>query len=101
MKHYRILEKKDDTKYYIIQYTQNLFLGLFYWKNLTLTHYTKYEDSLNEVKKIILQTDYNTDTCGYHYIDAYKLFKYKEVKEVKEEVKVHSNKNKSVFIPKK
>lgn len=79
MRHFRILEKKDDTKYYIIQYTKKLFLGLFYWKKLNdgVYSYTKYEDALNKVKSIIDKTDYVTDTSVYHYIDAYKLYKSK------------------------
>lgn len=79
MKHYRILEKKGKTKHYIIQYLSNMFFGLSYWKNhchSTLpTTYVKYEDALTAVKKVILQSDYETSDLGYHYIDAYKIFK--------------------------
>ena len=76
MKHYRILEKKDINKEYTIQYLQKLFFGLFYWKNANNSKYYKYEEAFNEVKKIIAQVDYDNIQYGYHYIDAYKIFKY-------------------------
>lgn len=88
MKHYRILEIKDDQKQYIIQYLKPIFFGLFFWKKVNDTIYYKYDDALIEVKKIIKNEDYNTDYRGYHYIDAYKLFKPKTVKEVIKEVPV-------------
>ena len=77
MKHYRILEKKEDTKFYIIQYSQPIFIGLFYWKNLNFIKYNKYDDALSVVKDVILQEDYDTTSSIYHYIDAYKIFKSK------------------------
>lgn len=77
MKHYRILEKKDDRKIYIIEYLNPLFFGLSYWKKLNNTEYNKYDEALSEVKAIIKQEDYETTTIGYHYIDAYKLIKSK------------------------
>lgn len=83
MKHYRILEKKEDIKTYKIQYQKQLFLGLHYWKNLdgiVPTYYNKYEDALSEIKRVITQSDYETSFVGYHYIDAYKLFKNKPIK---------------------
>lgn len=77
MKHYRILERKEDTKNYTIQYAQPIFIGLYYWKNLNWTKYNKYDDALSAVKDIILQEDYETSLLTYHYIDAYKIFKSK------------------------
>jgi hypothetical protein len=82
MRHYRILEKKKDEKTYIIQYTQKLFFGLFFWKKLNNMIYYKYEDAFNIVKGIITQTDYETLDFGYHYVDAYKIFKPKEIKKI-------------------
>jgi hypothetical protein len=78
MKHYRILEKKGEQKQYIIQYLKKLFFGLYYWKKLDKTIYYKYDDALNGVKQVLVQEDYETSEYGYHYIDAYKMFKYKE-----------------------
>lgn len=78
MKHYRILEIKGEKKQYIIQYLNNVFFGLFNWKKLNNTIYNKYEDAFNDVKKIINHNDYETSQLGYHYIDAYKIFKYKK-----------------------
>lgn len=81
MKHYRILERKDITKVgsiYIIQYSKPLIFGLFYWKDMYVSGeymYSKYDAALTAVKKIISQEDYETPTVGYHYIDAYKIFK--------------------------
>lgn len=80
MKHYRILEKKIPTfenysKQYTIQYLNMGIFGLFYWKNLDNNVYHKYEEALNAVKKVIVKEDYETPTIGYHYIDAYKIFK--------------------------
>lgn len=77
MKHFRILEKKDINKEYTIQYLKKLFFGLFYWKNVDNTKYYKYEEAFNEVKKMIKQEDYDNLSYGYHYIDAYKIFKVK------------------------
>lgn len=74
MKHYRILEKKGETKQYTIQYLSSIF-GLLYWKNLDSKNYSKYDEALTAVKKVIVQEDYETPTVGYHYIDAYKIFK--------------------------
>ena len=74
MKHYRILEKKGETKQYTIQYLNSIF-GLIYWNNLDNKTYTKYDEALTAVKKVIVQEDYETPTVGYHYIDAYKIFK--------------------------
>lgn len=88
MKHYRILEMKDDQKSYIIQYLKPFF-GLFFWKKANDSIYTKYDEALNDVKKIINQEDYDTKFKGYHYIDAYKLFKPRTVKEVIKEVPVY------------
>ena len=108
MKHYRILEIKNDQKQYVIQYLKPFF-GLFFWKKANDIIYTKYDDALTEVKKIILKEDYDTLNTGYHYIDAFKLFKPKAkdvVKETTIETKIVSKKpiqkikNKSVFIPK-
>lgn len=88
MKHYRILEKKGETKQYTIQYSKPLFFGLFYWKTINISEdynpeiipdssktYNKYDAALTAVKKVIVQEDYETPTVGYHYIDAYKIFK--------------------------
>lgn len=79
MRHYRILETKNDTKNYIIQYLQPIFFGLNYWKNLNFMKYNKYDEALTEVKNIILQEDYETSSKVYHYIDAYKIFKSKNI----------------------
>ena len=78
MKHYRILEKKDKTKQYIIQYLKKLFFGLYYWKKLDNNIYYKYDEALSEVKAVIKQDDYESDTLAYHYVDAYKIFKTKK-----------------------
>jgi len=75
MAHYRILEKKIGTKQYIIEYLEKTFLGFYRWKNLNNISYTKYEEALTAVKKVIVQEDYETTEFGYHYIDAYKIFK--------------------------
>jgi hypothetical protein len=102
MKHYRILEKKEDIKIYKIQYQQKLFLGLYFWKNYYLHTFSKYEDALSEIKNIIDKSDYETSTIGYHYIDAYKLFKtVKPTPPPSQIIKDgKDSKNKSVFIPK-
>ncbi len=108
MKHFRILEiKGSKNKQYIIQYIKKIFLGLFIWKKFNDIIYNKYEDALNDIKQNIIYNDYETTKLGYHYIDAYKIFKYKEepkkVKEVKE-VDITKNKkmvHRSVFIPNK
>ena len=118
MKHYRILERKGDKKEYIIQYLKKFIFGLYFWKKVDNTIYNKYEEALNGVKKIINQNDYETPTLGFHYIDAYKIFKYSTTKEAENtSVKMTpTNKinkstlaqgsepktkvNKSVFIPK-
>ena len=86
MNHYRILETKNN-KQYTIQYLKPLFFGLSYWKYLDNKTYRKYEDALNGVKKVITQSDYETKTIGYHYVDAYKIFK-----SVKETQKIISKK---------
>lgn len=107
MKHYRILEKKGDKKEYTIQYLKKLFFGLYYWKKVNKTIYYKYEEAFNEVKQLISQIDYETLEFGYHYIDAYKIFKapikivsppsfIPPVTPVTSEI----NKPKSVFVPK-
>ena len=81
MKHYRILERKDITKLgsiYTIQYSKPLIFGLSYWKTLNISGdymYNKYDAALTAVKKVITQEDYETPLVGYHYIDAYKIFK--------------------------
>lgn len=80
MKHFRILEIKDDIKQYVIEYQRQLFFGLSFWKKYNKNKYNKYDDALSEVKKIINDEDYNTPYFGYHYIDAYKLFKSKDLK---------------------
>ena len=97
MKHYMILETKKDKKY-TIQYLKKTFFGLSYWKNLNNNTYKKYEDALNEIKKVIKQDDYETSLFGYHYIDAYKIFKSKEIIPQSAHRK---GINKSVFVPKK
>lgn len=79
MKHYRILEKKNQ-KEYTIQYLTTFF-GVQIWKKLNSTIHYKYDDALTEIKKVITPEDYEDSEYGYHYIDAYKLFKTKEVKE--------------------
>lgn len=76
MRHFRILEKKDDHKQYIIQYLKPTFFGFQVWKNLNNTLYNKYDEALTEIKKVIKQEDYETPSYGYHYIDAYKIFKF-------------------------
>lgn len=97
MKHYRILEKKiinDITngvgkKEYIIQYLQKLFFGLYYWKKLNNVKYYKYEEAFNEVKQLINQSDYDNEKFGYHYVDAYKVFKVtKEIQKKEEPIEV-------------
>jgi len=75
MKHYRILEKKGEKKEYKIQYLKKLIFGLHYWKKNNNIIYYKYEDAFNEVKQLIVQIDYDNLEFGYHYIDAYKIFK--------------------------
>ena len=77
MKHYRILEKKKTQKEYTIQYLKPTFFGLQIWKNLNSKTYYKYDEALTEIKKVIKEEDYETQEFGYHYIDAYKLFKSK------------------------
>ena len=91
MKHYRILERKvinDITngigkKEYIIQYLKKFIFGLYYWKKVNGTIYYKYEEAFNEAKKLMLQSDYEDEKYGYHYIDAYKIFKGNNLKEAK------------------
>ena len=91
MKHYRILEKKNKSKEYIIQYLKPIFFGFQIWKNINKT-FSKYDDALNEIKKVIKNEDYDNSTIGYHYVDAYKFFKIKEQKPTKELLKVsHTN----------
>lgn len=79
MKHYRILEKKGKIKQYTIQYLSNIIFGISYWKNyydsVQPIIYYKYEDALSTIKKVIVQEDYDAIKYGYHYIDAYKIFK--------------------------
>ena len=77
MKHFRILEIKGKNKYYIIQYIKKNFIGLYSWKKLNNEKYNNYDEALTQVKNSIIQSDYSTSTIGYHYIDAYKLFKQK------------------------
>jgi len=77
MKHYRILEKKQTQKEYTIQYLKPVFFGLYFWKNFNDKTYYKYDEALTEIKKVIKESDYETQNFGYHYIDAYKLFKLK------------------------
>ena len=76
MKHYRILEKKTKQKQYKIQY-QKSFLGLYFWKSDKRT-FGKYDNALTEIKNIIKEEDYEKPDVGYHYIDAYKIFKAKK-----------------------
>ena len=96
MKHYMILETKKDKKY-TIQYLKKTFFGLNYWKNLNNNKYNKYEDALNEVRKVIKQVDYETSVFGFHYIDAYKIFKSKETNIIHQSA--HKKViNKSVFV---
>lgn len=97
MKHFRILESKDDIKQYTIQYLKHIFFGFNIWKNFNNSIYHKYDDALSEVKKVIKQEDYETPYFGYHYIDAYKIFKSKYTKPI-EPIK---KSNKTVFVPKK
>lgn len=78
MKHYRILEKKDKDKQYIIQYLKKTFLGLYYWKNANDNIYNKYEEAFNGAKQLLVQEDYDNSEFGYHYIDVYKIFKFKD-----------------------
>lgn len=75
MKHFRILEIKGKNKHYTIQYLKNTFFGLQSWRKLNNVKYNKYDDALTEVKNVINQSDYETSSLGYHYIDAYKIFK--------------------------
>lgn len=99
MKHYRILEKKSDksAKEYIIQYLKKFIFGLYYWKKLEgSTSYAKYEEAFNFAKKFINQEDYDNSNFGYHYIDAYKIFKT-QTKEVQKEVV--QNEAKTKFVP--
>lgn len=115
MKHYRILEKKEQysllenkmiPKQFTIQYLKKAFFGFYIWKKLNDNIYTKYDLALTEIKKVIKQEDYETALFSYHYVDAYKIFKSKEVKkEVKKEpsiseVKSAKRTNTSVFVPK-
>jgi hypothetical protein len=118
MKHYRILEKRGDKKQYIVQYLKKFIFGLYFWRKLNDTIYNKYEEAFNEVKKVIEQSDYETPEFGYHYIDAYKIFKYtsKDVAEISQPKIATTSKtnkstvaqnidpnrkiNKSVFVPK-
>jgi hypothetical protein len=92
MKHYRILEKKkiletNKEKEYVIQYLKKLFFGLFYWKKLDKNLiYNRYEDAFNVVKSLIIKTDYENIEFGYHYIDAYKIFKEPKTTKVLEPV---------------
>lgn len=98
MRHYRILEiRGKDKKQYVIQYLKKIVFGFFTWKNIDNKNYNKYEDALNDVKKIIKQEDYETSKFGYHYIDAYKIFKNKDLKEPRKEN--HNKINRSFFIP--
>ena len=76
MRHFRILEiKSTSNKVYTIQYLKDIVFGLQYWKNFNTKIYNKYEDALVEIKKVLKKEDYETPTIGYHYIDAYKIFK--------------------------
>ena len=112
MKHYRILEKKENykilenkiaPKQFTIQYLKPIFFGLHTWKKLNDIIYNKYDEALTEVKKVIKQEDYETDFIGYHYIDAYKIFKTKiKEKESEKEYSIFAKKrtNNSVFVPK-
>ena len=106
MKHYRILERKGDKKEYIVQYLKKFIFGLYYWKKLEgSTSYAKYEEAFNFAKKFINQEDYDNSNFGYHYIDAYKIFKTqtKEVQKetVQKEIKESpiETKSKNVFVP--
>jgi hypothetical protein len=79
MKHFRIIEiKSTDGKSYMIQYLKYIFFELYYWKYFSKKSYNKYEDALIDIKKVIKQEDYETSKIGYHYIDAYKIFKNKQ-----------------------
>ena len=121
MKHYRILEKKGENKQYIIQYLQKLFFGLYFWKKVKILNaagekitYSKYDEALNSVKSIIKQQDYETPELGYHYIDAYKIFKFRDNnKQLNQDTSITTTStinvpkkadirkvNKSVFVPK-
>jgi hypothetical protein len=75
MKHYRIIEEKKNKKIYTIQYLKKFIFGLYYWVSLNKVIYYKYEEALNEVKRILKIEDYENEFLGYHYIDAYKIFK--------------------------
>lgn len=111
MKHFRILEiKKKNKKTYIVQYLKPIIFNLYVWKKLNNKSYSKYDEALLDVKKYIKQDDYDNSEYGYHYIDAYKIFKYKDTQEIKsdsiklksEVIKNKSSKiNKSVYIPKR
>jgi hypothetical protein len=102
MKHYRILELKIseaailsgniNKKQYKIQYLKKFIFGLFYWKCLDNTIYDKYEEAFSEIKKVIIQDDYDTPELGYHYIDAYKIFKNAPGSPKEKEIK-------DIFIP--
>lgn len=105
MKHYRILENKERysilenkmiPKQFTIQYLKKIFFGFYIWKKLNDTIYNKYDTALTEVKKVIKQEDYENDSVSYHYIDAYKIFKFKEV----ESIKSTKRTNVAVFTPK-
>ena len=77
MKHFRILEAKGKNKYYIIQYINKSFLGLYIWKKFNHKKYSKYDDALTEIKNNISYSDYESSLYKYHYIDAYKILKSK------------------------
>lgn len=111
MKHYRILEKKENysllenkmaPKQFTIQYLKKNFFGFYVWKKLNDTTYNKYDTALTEVKKVINKEDYETELIAYHYVDAYKIFKSKEVKLKSEPnpIPVSKRTNTSVFVPK-
>ena len=105
MKHFRILEiKKNNKKTYIIQYLKEFLFNFHIWKKLNNKTYARYEEALSDVKYVIKQEDYDNSKYGYHYVDAYKIFKYKE-KDVKPEAPEMKNSvkkvNKSSFIQNK
>jgi len=77
MRHFRILEIKNKNKYYMIQYQKTLIFGLSMWIKLNNDKYNKYDEALNEVKKIVEPSDYENSELVYHYVDAYKIFKNK------------------------
>lgn len=79
MRHYRIKEiKKNNKKQYIIQHHNKMIAGLYFWQKSNNIIYTKYEDALNEVKRVINEDDYKSGDVVYHYIDAHKLIKSKK-----------------------